>query len=148
MKYLIVLVIILLNGCGGGGSGGGSTSASPSTPAASSESIYDLVIAAENSLEAVYTLNLDIDVSAISTQKSVVSICDDSNSQGEYREINYQTCLYQASFQDGEKALQLRIPNHVQNLIAVIWFLDGSVEPVIAQRVNNEAYGSDWSISY
>ncbi|MGF1762772.1 hypothetical protein [Aliivibrio kagoshimensis] len=146
MKIVIMLIIMLLNGCGGGG--GGSTAASPATPAASSESIYDLVIAAENSLEAVYTLTLDIDVSALSTQKSVVSICDDSSSQGEYREINYQTCLFQASFHDGEKALQLRIPNHVQQLIAVIWFLDGNQEPVVAQRVNNEVYGSHWSISY
>ena len=136
---LIAFSLLALTACGGGGDG---DSASP-TPAAVTPtttttttttttdpeptpdptSLDDLVVDADNALEASYQLTINVDKS--SQSRGYFSLCDDYTAQGGSYNVNFDSCLFRGPLSDGKLNKELKIANHESQLIAVIWFYEG-----------------------
>ncbi|WP_285164013.1 hypothetical protein [Shewanella goraebulensis] len=154
----IVLMLTQLTACGGGGGDDSSpepaaatpavttptTPATPTTPttpetptdpdpetpeepAPTPTSIDDLVVDADFDLQAAFTLG--VDVALESTQRGYFSLCDQYEQNGAQVTVNFESCLLRGALDEGNLNDELLVANHQQNLIAVVWFYDGS-DPV------------------
>ena len=144
-QYLILLGLsLLLIGCGGGGGGGGGSTNSTPAPRLS---VQDLDISAENSLESVYQVNIDVDISARSTAKAYISICDNTDAQGDISQLDFDKCLLKGSLEQGVGEFELRVANHFEELIAVIWIMENDREPLIYTLSHNNQKELYWQIN-
>ncbi|MBA5763727.1 hypothetical protein H2O73_15290 [Vibrio sp. 404] len=144
-KLLVLLASSLtLFGCGGGGGGGGgSTNSAP----AAKMSVQDLNISAENSLESVYQVNIDVDISARSTAKAYISVCDNADAQGDLSQLDFDECLLKGSLDEGRGEFELRVPNHTEELIAVIWIMENDQDPLVYTLSHNNQKERYWLIN-
>lgn len=155
-NYFKTLVLItttaLIFGCGGGDGDGGDNGGSSSTPAASpapttSLTVRDLSIAAENNLESVYEVEVDVDISAISTEKAFISICDNSLANGDLTKLDFNMCLVKSSLVEGKGHFDLRVANHCDELIAVIWIMEKGRAPLTYTLSHNNQKETYWTIN-
>ncbi|EGU37110.1 hypothetical protein VIBRN418_13336 [Vibrio sp. N418] len=135
-------------GDGGGDSGGGSSSGGSTAPAvAPSLSVTDLDIAAENNLESVYEVDVNVDISAISTEKAFISICDNGTAKGDLTKLDFNMCLLKSSLVDGKGEFDLRVANHCDELIAVIWIMEKDRAPLTYTLTHNNQKQTYWDIN-
>ena len=136
---LIAFPLLALTACGGGGDGDGASPApaavTPTTtttttttttdadPTPAPTSLDDLVVDADNALEASYLLTINVDKS--SQSRGYFSLCDDYTAQGGSYNVNFDSCLFRGPLSDGKLSKELKIANHESQLIAVIWFYEG-----------------------
>ena len=160
-KSLVLLTAsAILLGCGGGDgggdSGGGSTVVPTPTPAVTpapnpdpspSLSVTDLDIAAENNLESVYDVEVNVDISAISTEKAFISICDNGAAKGDLTKLDFNMCLLKSSLVDGKGEFDLRVANHCDELIAVIWIMEKDRAPITYTLTHNNQKQTYWDIN-
>ncbi|WP_082972353.1 hypothetical protein [Shewanella sp. UCD-FRSSP16_17] len=146
------MLLTLLTACGGGGGGDDSspapvaatpattttttTQTTPTTPETPTDpetpeeptipatSIDDLIVDADFDLQAAF--NLDIDVALESTQRGYFSLCDQYEQNGAQVTVNFESCLLRGALDEGSLNEALLVANHQQNLVAVVWFYDGS----------------------
>jgi hypothetical protein len=125
----------LMGGCGGGDEGEQAapattppTTTPPTTPVpdpvVKPTSLDDLVIAPDNIIESAY--RLDIDVAMSSQQRAYFSLCGDYEVSGSSYKVNYNSCLYRAPLDEGKLSANIKVANHQNNLMVVIWHYDGS----------------------
>ncbi|MGR5118043.1 hypothetical protein ACPV5Q_02080 [Vibrio astriarenae] len=150
--YLALVMSFALIGCGGGGGGGGS--AAPAQAAeetaeavaeettevveevveqvetvveSTAQSMQDLVIPDGFSFDPITEMNIDIDISNLSTQRAYVSI------YSEYEETDSGTLATSGDHKLAGQALEEGVGNidivyadGVEKVLAEIWFYDGS----------------------
>lgn len=135
-------------GDGGGDSGSGSSSGGSTAPAVTpSLSVTDLNIAAENNLESVYDVEVNVDISAISTEKAFISICDNGAAKGDLTKLDFNMCLLKSSLVDGKGEFDLRVANHCDELIAVIWIMEKDRAPLTYTLTHNNQKETYWDIN-
>lgn len=96
----------------------------PTEPTIPATSIDDLVVDADFDLQAAFTLG--IDVALESTQRGYFSLCDQYEQSGADITVNFESCLLRGALDEGSLNEALLVANHQQNLVAVVWFYDGS----------------------
>lgn len=155
---LLSMTFTLISACGGGGeqSAGAQTPAATLTtsvpvpviqPSEQVLTITDLVIDPAHNLASVYKLHLAVDISSNSKGRAYISICENNDPQVDITAINYQDCLLGSPLAQGKLAVELTLANHVQELIAVIWFTDITQSPVINQWRYAKISPANWQIN-
>ncbi|QFU23598.1 hypothetical protein FM038_016390 [Shewanella eurypsychrophilus] len=142
-------ILTTISGCGGGGGDDASTAAvtppvtpppvtpPPTTtpdpepdpePTAEPTSLDDLIVAPDNPMASVF--QLDVDISLTTSKRAYFSLCDDysdNNNLGQSSyTVNFESCLYRGPLDSGKLNTDITIANHNGELIAVVWFYDGS----------------------
>lgn len=146
-QLLLALLLTLTMACGGGGGEGGSetvsvpTTVTPPTatpptktptpdpdpepvPVPEPTSMDDLIVAADNAMQAAFQLAISVDTN--SPKRSYFSLCDDFSGSGSNYTVNFESCLYRGPLTSGKLDTDLKIANHNGQLLAVLWFYDGS----------------------
>lgn len=147
-RLVLILVLGLLTACnsdsGGSDSGGGSNS-SGSSP--SSMSVLDLEISTENRLTSVYTVDIDVDISEISTKGAFISVCDNSTAKGDLSKVDFDMCLLKGKLEQGVGSFDLRVANHCEDLVTIIWIMEQDRDPLIYTLSHNNEKESSWVIN-
>ena len=157
-KALVTMTCsLLLVACGGGDDGDGSNSSptasaapAPSAvplPTSTRLSVTDLNIAPENNLESVYTVDIPVDISAVSTSRAFISVCDNSIAQGDLTKLDFENCLLKGSLSQGIGNFDLRIPNHCKELIAIIWIMEKNRTPLTYTLSHDNQKETYWMIN-
>lgn len=145
---LFVASFSLLTACNSDSSGGSSDSGSGTGLSVSPQlSVLDLKISAENSLSSVYSVDVDVDISAISTKRAFISICDNSQAQGDLSKVDFDMCLLKGRLEQGIGEFDLRVANHCEELITVIWIMEKDREPLIYTFAHDNQKESYWLIN-
>ncbi len=138
-KYIRPIIAIstsaFLISCSGG-SGSGSDANNDSALSAETDSTQivnsadtanDLKVADYSDLRSTYELSLDVDI--LESKRSYLSLC---NGEGvsDPMDVDYEDCLLRSDLQQGHLNQTIKVANHLNNLVAAIWFYDGS-EPML-----------------
>lgn len=150
----ILASMTLMTGCGGGGGGGeggsGSASSGSSTSvvaaSAQTQSITDLSISYDNSLESVYQVDVDVVLNQLAGKDAYISICDNAEAQGDPNQVDYDNCLVKSSLEDGLAEFDLRVVNHCESLIAVVWVMEPDQTPLVYTFDHDGQQQSSWLI--
>ena len=148
----ILASMAMMTGCGGGGGEGGSSgSGSASSPTAASvaaqtQSIDDLNISYDNSLESVYQIDVDVILNQLAGKQAYISICDNGEAQGDENQVDYDKCLVKSSLDDGLAEFDLRVVNHCESLIAVVWVMEPNQTPLVYTFDHDGQKESNWLI--
>ncbi|WP_260259494.1 hypothetical protein [Vibrio intestinalis] len=150
--YFYLLLTALLIGCGGGGGGGsngGSGGSGSTTPPATTNTltVQDLAIDPDNKLESVYQVDIDVDISATSTQRAFISVCDNSDAKGDISQVDFDMCLLKSSLTQGKGSFDLRVANHCEELIAVIWIMEQGRQPMTYTLSHDNQRETTWTIN-
>ncbi|MDN3682918.1 hypothetical protein QWZ04_21670 [Vibrio tapetis subsp. quintayensis] len=130
MKNLTLSLMItpLLVACGGGGeSGGTSTPAAPIAPIAAVSQTSDLVAPEGFDYNPIESRTLTVDLSASRSQRAYLSVYT------RYVEINggvkvpdYGSRVAATQLDNGKASIDLTIADSQDNVLAEVWFYDGS----------------------
>ncbi|MEH6385791.1 MAG: hypothetical protein V7780_14370 [Colwellia sp.] len=84
------------------------------------------------SLNSERSFNLKIIRSDDDDQAAYLSLCSDyqENSDGSYN-INYDSCLLRTSLNEAVFETVITVTNDIEGLVAALWFVDGSKNPII-----------------
>ncbi|WML91621.1 hypothetical protein RCF98_04600 [Thiothrix lacustris] len=143
MKKIITVVslMVLLTGCGGGGGTVAGTSTSDTTIASNTTAPLEsntqatstaaIIAAPEFDFASARTIDIQFDVPEARTTEGMLSLCTkySSESDGTFN-INYDSCLVQATLVNGLYQSQMELTNDVNSVIGVIWFADPDLAPV------------------
>ncbi len=148
-RVIIMAMAILVSACGGGGDDGteitdtpasttattGTTTDTTTTPPPATvtpdpepvpdpSSLDDLIVDADNTMQAAFELTIEIDIA--SQKRAYFSLCDDfSGSNKNNYVVNFESCQYRGPTTDGKLNTEIKIANHNGQLIAVLWYYDG-----------------------
>lgn len=142
---LLILLSFSLVGCGGGGGGAGGPTSLPTQPAnnITEEQAEDVVedevtqeespvstpgIASEFDLRSVDSIELNVDISAQTTDKSFLSVC---HFKAGSDAIDYENCIVRTVVQSGKYMGEFKAPAHFEELAVAIWFYDTSMSPIV-----------------
>jgi hypothetical protein len=151
---LTLTMLATLISCGGGGSSGGSGESSTSTGsvnATESDSevrdMGDLEISRASGLSTVSRLNIEIEMS---TGRSYLSVCPEPAGEIEVNTLDYNSCMIRAPINASRNVFKLDVPNHLDSLVAVLWYYDTKKAPFVSRWQRNSAKGaafdSSWNI--
>ena len=152
---LILTILATLTGCGGGSGGGSAESSEVSTVNSStnvvdngSRELDDLVVNRDNNLSVISELYIQIDMSA---RRSYLSICPAPAGGIEVNTFDYNSCMIRATINASNNEFKLSLPNHLDNLVAILWFDDTKKEPFVSNWQRADIQGavidSNWRIS-
>jgi hypothetical protein len=140
----LLLLLLSLTACGG--SSGGSDESSTVNSNAASQA--ELKINPDNTLRSLENLTVEIQVDAA---RSFLSICPDPGGELDVSTLNYDLCMVRASLDSSSKVIDLPLPNHVDRLVAIVWFYEGDKAPLISTWQRNAEHfsvsGSIWRIN-
>ncbi|WP_122032633.1 hypothetical protein [Aliivibrio sp. EL58] len=136
----------LLTACNSDSSGGSNDSGTGSS-VSPQLSVLDLKISAENSLSSVYSVDIDVDISERSTKRAFISICDNSQAQGDLSKVDFDMCLLKGRLEQGVGKFDLRVANHCEELITIIWIMEKDREPLIYTLSHNNQKENYWLIN-
>lgn len=142
--------IVALASCGGGGGGEADSPAGNSTAGNSTaeRSLDDLYIDQTNELATMTELNIEVRVSAA---RSYLSICPELSGEINVGSYNYDKCIIRAPLDGSLKMIKLELPNHIDNLAAIVWFYDVNKQPFVVRwqrpSVKGDAIDSIWQIN-
>lgn len=148
----ILASITLLVGCGGGGGGdgdggsAGGSSASVTAASAQTQTLSNLNISHDNNLESIYQVDVDVVLGQLAGQKAYISICDNGAAQGDANLVDYDNCLVKSSLDDGLAQFNLRVVNHCESLIAVVWIMQPNQTPLVYTLDHDGQKESNWLI--
>ena len=135
--FLLIAVLISVVGCGGG-SGSGSGSGSGGNDASSNnssgtiqgppQSLDELRISRENELSTVAELNVEVQINA---SKSFLSICDIPGEELDVGRVNYEKCILRTPIDNNLNAFKITLPNHIDSLVAIVWFYETGRQPLV-----------------
>ena len=91
----------------------------------------DLVVNPKFAFATSRRLQMDINLASAGGTHGFLSVCSqfDANNT-DLATLSYDACLLQASIIDGKLATEVMVANHIDELIAVIWFTDKKKPPV------------------
>ena len=143
-KAFLLLLVLSITACGGssGGSDGSSTVNSNTVGQA------ELKINPDNTLRSLEDLTIEIQVD---DARSFLSICPDPGGELNVNTLNYDLCMVRASLDSDLKVIDLPLPNHVDRLVAIVWFYEDDKAPLISTWQRNAEHfsvsGSIWRIN-
>jgi hypothetical protein len=139
-KTLFLLaVFIAVPGCGGGGAGSDAPSNADSPVGQGPQrNLEDLKIAEGNELLNVAELSVEVQVNA---GRSFLSICTDPGGELDVNTINYDQCLLRAPLDNNLQVFKLTLPNHVDKLVAIVWFYETGKQPLLQHWQRTGATG-------
>jgi len=146
----LLLLALSVTACGGGSSGSSNESSSVSNGSTETSAVADtgLKINPANALRSVDDLTVEIRVNAV---RSFLSICPDPGGELNVSTLNYDLCMVRASLDSNVKVIDLPLPNHVDRLVAIVWFYEDDKAPLISTWQRNAEHfsvsGSIWRIS-
>ncbi len=154
LPALLATTLLTLSACGGGGGGGSGDSATGNAGGTGGsntgnadgtgnsvnqvQEMKDLSIARANELRAVTELNIEVRVTAA---RSYLSICPDPGAEITVSSLDYDSCLVRSPLDGSSRSFTLDLPNHVDQLVAILWFYDAGKQPLI-QRWQRNSGGS------
>ncbi|MFB1036616.1 MAG: hypothetical protein QMC38_14855 [Sinobacterium sp.] len=96
------------------------------------QSSHDIVVPNGFALKSERAFNLNITRSEDDYQPAYLSLCSDYQqlSDGSYS-INYDSCLLRTSLSDINYEAVVTVTNDTQGLVAALWFMDATKEPLI-----------------
>lgn len=109
-------------------------------------SIKNLRIDRNNKLHSTYELDIDIDISNITQNRTYISICSDMKSRETSSSIDYKDCFLKSSIIDGIKSTQLRLPLHITKLVAILWFFESDQPPLVHHYSQSFTGEQVWNI--
>ena len=138
LQLLIISLPLLTIACSGGGnsdsktayteeSGGTDSSSTSTTTSSSSNDESDL--RAEDYFDLTSTYELTLDVNTGHSQRSFLSLCNGEGVETAM-DVNYEDCLVRSALLRGQLNQTIKVANHLTNLVAAIWFYDGT-EPIL-----------------
>jgi hypothetical protein len=137
---LLLASSLFLAACGGGGSSGGSE---PSTTAQPDvvRNLANLEIEQSYELRSINELSVEIQMSS---DRSFLSICPAPHEAMDVNSFDYAGCMVRSSLDATTRVFNLSLPNHVDQLIAIVWFYENGKTPLIErwQRQTNAGYAS------
>jgi hypothetical protein len=151
--FLLLTVFISVPGCGGGsgggsgsgsgGEGGGGGNAAPSNNSSSTiqappQSLNKLRIPRENELSTVAELNVEVQINA---SKSFLSICDIPDEELDVDTVNYESCVLRTPIANNLNTFKIMLPNHIDSLVAIVWFYETGRQPLVQRWQRIEAVG-------
>ncbi|CAM3374290.1 hypothetical protein [Shewanella violacea] len=136
-RFLLLLIFSMLSACGGGedDSAVTATNTPPTvTPAVTPEvtatpvptSLDDLNIDPDNIMESVFQLAIDINID--SSKRAYFSLCDEFSGSNTSYSVNFESCQFRGPLDKGKLTTNIRVANHQDKLIGVLWFYD-AVDP-------------------
>jgi hypothetical protein len=145
----LIATTLALVACGGGGSSG-SSSDNASTPSGGVDTVQnlaDLKIKQTNELRAVNELSVEIQMTA---DRSFLSICPDPGEEMAVNSLDYDGCMIRSPLDASTSNFTVALPNHVDRLVAIVWFYETDKAPMIQrwQRDPGMGYatGTIWRI--
>jgi len=125
--------MVTLTSCGGGGAGSeaGSSAANSSNIAGdvnAARNLDDLYIDQTNELATITELNIEV---RVNTASSFLSVCPEPSAEINVNTFNYDKCMIRASLDNNPRAFKLKLPNHIENLVAIVWFYDVTRQPLV-----------------
>lgn len=125
-KRLLLLLALssVLTACGGGGNSSQTPAQTDAVATVLSSSLDDLVVAPTFNLQATFTLTVDIELDQ--SKRGYFSLCDPYDQSQSSVSVNFESCLLRGPLVAGQLKESLQVANHVHELLAVIWFYDGS----------------------
>jgi hypothetical protein len=96
------------------------------------QSSHEIVVPNGFALRSERSFNLKITRSEDDDQAAYLSLCSDyqQHSDGSYS-INYDSCLLRTSLSDINFEAAITVTNDTQGLVAALWFMDGTKQPLI-----------------
>ncbi len=93
---------------------------------------HEIVVPNGFALNSERSFNLKISRSQDDYQAAYLSLCSDysQHSDGSYS-INYDSCLLRTSLNDINYEAVITVTNDTKGLVAALWFMDGTKEPLI-----------------
>lgn len=143
-KAFLLLLVLSITACGGSSGGSDESSTVNSNVAGQAE----LKINPDNTLRSLEDLTIEIQVDAA---RSFLSICPDPGGELNVNTLNYDLCMVRASLDSNLKVIDLPLPNHVDRLVAIVWFYEDDKAPLISTWQRNAEHfsvsGSIWRIN-
>ena len=143
-KAFLLLLVLSITACGGSSGGSDESSRVNSNAAGQAE----LKINPDNTLRSIEDLTIEIQVD---DARSFLSICPDPGGELNVNTLNYDLCMVRASLDSDLKVIDLPLPNHVDRLVAIVWFYEDDKAPLISTWQRNAEHfsvsGSIWRIN-
>lgn len=156
---ITILLLWFLTGCGGGGGGssddgaevtsGETTPTAPSqtTPTVTSEPppplpespITELRVTKENDLRVNQLLDVAVEMSS---SRSYLSICPDTGMAIDTASMSYDQCIARRPLTAGVENLSVDVANHIDALVAIIWFYEAEREPLVYRWQRDASKGA------
>ena len=146
----LLLLVLSITACGGGSSGSSNESSTVSNDATDTNPVdgTGLKINPDNALRSLEDLTIEVQVDAV---RSYLSICPDPGGELNVNTLNYDLCMVRASLDSNLKVIDLPLPNHVDRLVAIVWFYEDDKAPLISTWQRNAEHfsvsGSIWRIN-
>ncbi|NRA62245.1 MAG: hypothetical protein HRU25_15370, partial [Psychrobium sp.] len=90
------------------------------------KTLTDLTINAHNELLNVAELHIEVQINA---NRSFLSICSNLPKVLDLNRIDYEKCMLRAPLDKSLKTFSLTLPNHIHELVAIVWFYDTNKAP-------------------
>jgi len=143
--FLLIAVLTSVAGCGGGSgseseSGGNDASSNDSSVTIQDpqQSLDELRISKKNELSTVAELNVEVQINA---SKSFLSICDIPGGELDADTVNYEKCILRTPIDNNLNAFKIILPNHIDSLVAIVWFYETGRQPLVQRWQRIEAVG-------
>jgi len=136
-KFLLVAVFLSVASCGGGGNDASSNNSS-GTIQGPPQSLDELRIPRDNELSTVAELNVEVQINA---NKSFLSICDIPGEELDADTVNYEKCILRTPIDNNLNAFKIILPNHIDSLVAIVWFYETGRQPLVQRWQRIEAVG-------
>ncbi len=116
-------------------------------PIVEPKTLTDLTINAHNELLSVSQLHIEVQINA---NRSFLSICSNLPKVLDLNRIDYDKCMLRAPLDNSLKTFSLTLPNHIHELVAIVWFYDTNKAPIVERWLRNDTTRTNipsiWSI--
>jgi len=136
---LIGAISMTLTSCGGGGGGEAGSPSNVTGNGNPERKLEDLYIDQTNELTAIAELNVLVQMEST---RSFLSICPEPAGGIDVNNLNYDSCIIRAPLDDNPTAFKLMLPNHIDKLVAIVWFYQAGKQPLVAEWQRSTAAGS------
>jgi len=92
----------------------------------------------ENELSTVDELNVEVQINA---DRSFLSICGDPGEELDVNTVDYEQCILRAPIDNNLNAFKIKLPNHVDSLVAIVWFYETGKQPLVQRWQRIDAAG-------
>ena len=92
---------------------------------ASPTSLDDLIVTPDNEMQAAFELIISLDINSL--KRTYFSLCDDYSGSNNSYTVNFNSCIYRGPLTNGKLDTNIKVANHNNELLAVLWFYDGTL---------------------